>query len=581
MNNISKNIGKWLLGAALPVGASAVAFSACDDFLDQKPMGEIVFENYWEDKSDVESVVNSCYSGMLDENFMKRLFIWGELRSDNVVYAKSANDINIQQIIEENILETNPNVTWTAFYQVINRCNTVIEFAPKVAERDPNYGESDLRANIAEAVWIRSLCYFYLARTFRDVPYVTKPSLTDDDIDKDYRIPLTDFQTLLRQLVTDLEAVQGDAMRFYPPMSSRYTRADNPYNTSRVTVCSFYALLADINLWLGEYQACADYAQKVIDFKANLYRETKEEYPSLVTDVKLHNDKYPLYNESEVGSNICGNAYYMNFGVGNSLESVFELYDHNQSKENPITATFIYSWQDANKRALCNVNPDLVTSAFTDANKYFKYTDCRFCEYFPVPVPESGIEIYKFQYGMFRITPATQSGTEPKVTLSSTEYSTKGNLNWPIYRLPDIMLLRAEALVELGGEDNLNEAFEIVSAIYNRANDLTEGNTNCLKADKYSDQASMRQLVRDERHRELMFEGKRWYDLVRYALHDGNNQDLINTVLPKQQKNANRIRVQLQSQNALFWPYAEREIDMNPDNIKQNPAYVTTETSKK
>ncbi len=581
MRNISKNIGKLLLGVAIPLGASAITLTSCDDFLDQKPMGQIVFENYWEDRADVESVVYSCYSGLLDENLMKRLFIWGELRSDNVIYAKSANDINIQQIIEENILETNPNVTWTPFYQVINRCNTVIEFAPLVAERDPNYTESDLAAHIAEVTWIRSLCYFYLVRTFRDIPYVTKPSLTDDDIDKDYRIPLTDFKTLLRQLVTDLEAVQGDAMRFYPPMSGGYTRADNPYNSSRVTVCAFYALLADINLWLGEYQAAADYAQRVIDFKANVYREVHEESPNSVRGVRLYNDKYPLYTEAQSGSNTCGYAYQANFGTGNSLESIFEIYDHDQSKENPITQTFIYSQQDANKRALCNVNPDLVSGAFTDANKYFKYTDCRFCEYFPVPVPESGIEIYKFQYYMASFTLPTQAGNTPSVSYSISTYSNKGNLNWPIYRLPDLMLVKAEALVELGGEENLKEAFEIVSANYNRANNLNDGNANCLKAEKYPDQEAMRQLVREERHRELMFEGKRWFDLVRYALHDGNNQDLINTVLPKQQKNANRIRIQLQSPNALFWPYAEREIDMNPDNIKQNPAYITNETSKK
>lgn len=141
--------------------------------------------------------------------------------------------------------------------------------------------------------------------------------------------------------------------------------------------------------------------------------------------------------------------------------------------------------------------------------------------------------------------------------------------------------MRAEALIELGGDDNLNEAFDLIAAVYNRWNNTDEGEMNCLKRESYKDRDAMRQLCRDERNRELMFEGKRWYDLVRYALRDGYNDDLILHVLPKQEKNANRIRIQLQQPGALFWPYAEREVDMNPENIKQNPAYITNETSKK
>ena len=583
MRNISKNISRLMLGVAIPLGTSAITLTSCNDFLDLKPLSEIVFENYWEDKADVESAVNSCYSGMLEDGFMKNLYIWGEMRSDNIVYSKSGDDINIQQIIEENILETNPNVKWAGFYQVINRCNTVIYYAPEVAEKDPNYTESDLRANIAEATWIRSLSYFYLARTFRDVPYVTTPSMTDDDIDGDYRIEPTPFKTLLRQLITDLEAVQGDAMRFYPPSnpgskyySSRRTgsvRASNRANTSRVTQIAFYSLIADIAMWLEDYQTVIDYTKRVIDFKANLYRETKDEYPSYVSGIRLAYDKYPLILEMLPGDTESGNAYREIFGIGNSFESVFEIYGQDQSKENAILNAFVQNVKTG--AVLCNVYSGLYEDAFGTSNKYFKYTDSRMCENFEFPIPEGSMQIQTYRNDYVRYTPPTSSGSVPTVTVSSTYYP-----NWIIYRLTDIMLLRAEALIELGGEENLAEAFELISAVYNRANNLNEGSANGLNASNYPDQTSMRQLVREERHRELMFEGKRWYDLVRYALHDGNNESLISTVLPKQQKNANRIRIQLKSQDALFWPYSERELDMNP-HLKQNPAYITNETSKK
>ncbi|MCR5395213.1 MAG: RagB/SusD family nutrient uptake outer membrane protein [Bacteroidales bacterium] len=575
MKNISNHIGKWLLGAVLPVGAAGM-LASCDDFLELKPLSEIVFDNYWEKKADVESTVNSCYSGMLEGDFLKRIFIWGDLRSDDIVYTKSGNDINIQQIIEENILETNPYLTWTSLYQVINRCNTVIKYAPVVAERDPNYTDSDLRSNIAEVTWIRSLCYFYLARTFRDVPYVTTPSESDDDIERDYCIAPTPFNQLLQQLVTDLEAVRYDALRYYPPRLSSDYRATNDYNTSRVTQTAFAALLADIYLWTGDYQSCLDNTKQVIDFKANLYHETKEEIPSYVADIKLVNDQYPLIQENNTGGTTVGHAYSTIFGEGNSFESVFELYCQGLSGQNPIVQTFFYD-VDKSSVGLCTSYSDLTTSSFTDANPYFKYTDCRFCEYFPIPVPETSVRIRKYVNYSVSYTYPTQTGTAPTV---STAMLSSNNLNWIIYRLTDVMLMRAEALVELGGEANLAEAFQLVSAVYNRANNLSEGSAQCLKADKYSDQTAMRQLVRDERHRELMFEGKRWYDLVRYALREGRNDQLISVVLPKQQKNANRIRIQLQQPDALFWPYHDRELDVN-SNLVQNSAYITNETSKK
>ena len=49
-----------LLRAALFILPSSI-FISCSDFLDILPMNEVVLENYWTEKGDVTSVVNSCY----------------------------------------------------------------------------------------------------------------------------------------------------------------------------------------------------------------------------------------------------------------------------------------------------------------------------------------------------------------------------------------------------------------------------------------------------------------------------------------------------------------------------------------
>lgn len=563
---------KYNIIAALLLSST---LAGCNDFLDVKPLNEIVLDNYWTEKADVESVVYSCYSGLQTGDCMQRMFIWGDSRSDDVVYSKSGNNINLRQVIEENILETNPLVNWVSLYQVINRCNTVIYYAPIVAEKDPNYTDSEKRANIAEATWIRSLCYFYLARTFRDVPYTAKPSLDDTNIDEDYRIAPTPFKELLAQLAQDLEAVKDDALRYYPPMDSRNTKITNPYNTSRVTICAMYALLADIYLWMDEYQKCVDCTQKVFDYKMALYEEIKEEYPTDVRDIRLYETKYPLIMEMISGSATAGNAYSQIFGEGNSFESIFELYFHSgTSASNPLASgnnSFFFS---SSTNGLCNAYTELTTGVYAGTNKLFNFTDNRVAEYFKTS--QTQVTINKFYYESVSFKPTKVSGTE----VVPDGRQNNGYSNWIFYRLTDVMLMRAEALAELGSDENLAEAFELVSAVYNRANNLEEGDALGLKADNYSDQESMRQLVRDERHRELMFEGKRWFDLVRYALRDGRNDELISCVISKQEKNSNKIRIQLQQRDALFWPYAESEIDLNP-HLVQNSAYITNETSAK
>lgn len=575
MNKILNKIGKATL-----MMTAVFSLGSCNDFLELKPLNEIVLENYWKDKSDVESLVISCYSGMVNYDFMTRLFVWGDVRSDDVVYSKSGQDNNLRMIAEENILETNPFMKWESFYQVINRCNTVIHYAPIVAQKDPNYTDSELKANIAEATWIRSFCYFYLARTFRDIPYVNKPSIDDTDIKGDYHVPPMPFKDLLKQLTEDLEAVKNNAIRYYPPMESGYNKITNPYNTSRVTTCAMYALLADLYLWQDEYQKCIECTQKVLEYKVNTYEELKQERPAYVSDIKLYSGIYPLIMDRPQGSKNTGYAHSSIFGQGNSFESIFEINYYHGNEHNPLSYTnsqkrqfaFFYNVNDNGTFEAYKINAESIAK---DANKYFKYTDNRGYCYFEST--DNNCFITKFTHRQFLFEPLTATGTNPKIALESLH---SGYQNWLIYRLTDIMLMRAEALIELGSEENLKEAFQLISTVYNRSNNLDEGETNTLVESNYASQASMRELVRLERHRELMFEGKRWFDLVRYALRDGYNDDLIIAVLAKQEKNANKIRVQLQSKDALFWPYAESETDLN-HYLMQNPAYITNETSQK
>jgi hypothetical protein len=90
----------------------------------------------------------------------------------------------------------------------------------------------------------------------------------------------------------------------------------------------------------------------------------------------------------------------------------------------------------------------------------------------------------------------------------------------------------------------------------------------------------MEELVLKERRRELLFEGKRWFDLVRMARRDGNTERLSQLVLLKYTENVSAVRIKLADMNAIYWPILKDELKINT-LLKQNPAYEEDEFIEK
>ena len=99
--------------------------ASCDDWFGIMPQSEMVAEDFWKDEQDVKSAVGACYRAMLEDGFMRRLVVWGELRSDNVINGLGT-DTEIGYILNANLNEANSYCKWNDFYTVINYCNTVI-----------------------------------------------------------------------------------------------------------------------------------------------------------------------------------------------------------------------------------------------------------------------------------------------------------------------------------------------------------------------------------------------------------------------------------------------------------------------
>ena len=543
----------------------AIGLSGCSDFLDILPTNEVVLENFWTEKADVTSVLNGCYETLENSDCLTRMGVWGELRSDNLRIGASA-PVEINEILKENLLPSNPMCNWARFYEAINRCNIVCHYAPGVQALDPNYTYEEMKSNIAEATALRALAYFYLIRTFRDVPYTTQPSIDDT---QNYILPATPFNAVLDSLINDLERVKGDAVR-------RFYTDDSPnayQNSSRITRWAIYALLADLYLWKGDWDNSIRCCDVVIDFKRQQYKEMLEREGN-VNNIALFGD-IPLILEKPIGSTQCGNSYSEIFGQGNSFESIFELYFRaNQNQQNSWVNSYYGNNQNTTGRLTA---PDFLCKDVAQGNNsMFKKTDGRV--YAATELDNSSYAITK--YVRQSVSFSTQNVTkEADLNLSSSRRSS-ADANWIFYRLSDMLLIKAEAEIQKG-EEGYPRAFMLINTVNKRANDVTTtARADTLKMGDYiTSKASMEELLMEERQREFMFEGKRWFDLVRMARRDGNNTRLVSLASRKYIENVNAIKIKLADPNIIYFPYAKSEMKVNP-LLVQNPAFGNEEDNE-
>ena len=576
-----KNIKSLLIVALL--GSS---FTSCNDFLTLDPLNDIVLENFWTDKSDVESVLLGAYSALESSDCLIRMSVWGEMRSDNIVEGNNAPD-DIKQISRENLLYTNEYCQYNKFYDVINRANTVLYFAPQVADKDPNYLIDELLAHESEAIAIRSLCYWYLIRSFRDVPYVKDPSIDDEGGHMKFFVPQSSFENILDSLIRDLETIVDIEHNFKACYAvTKYSTDDA--NTGRITKGTICAMLADMYLWRGradDYDKCIKVCEEVTKIKKQEYEKLRSKQGKNCT-ITLFNG-YPLI--SDAPDDIPGNSYNEIFGTGSSFESLFE-FPYNNDVKNPFVGDY---YQNNNSNNVGRIKAfDLIGSGFTSVkgNTVFEQPqDTRY--YSDLKERGSAFAISKYAYDQVRL-----SISEGTVKFTSGSFRNQVQANWIVYRYTEVLLFEAEAYImkakalNPAGDDSLatvgvlkdykDKAFELIDAVNSRAivadNDkmLPTTLTQLIKYSANTTVADLETVLFKERRRELMFEGKRWYDLVRMARRDGNQERLLSFVEKKYDSaTLSAVKIKLKNPWAMYFPFHKDEIDKSQGYLKQNPAY--------
>ena len=554
-------------------GMLGLGLSSCSDFLTVEPLNEIVQDKFWNSKNDVENIVMGCYSAMQSQTIIDRMIIWGESRSDDMVGGTNiANNEALSNIFKENINAKNDYTSWGEFYDIINRCNLVMLYAPEVAEKDPNYSESELNATRAEVSAIRDLMYFYLIRTFRDVPY-TKEAYVDDT--QEMAVAATPFNDVLDSLITDLESVRPYAVSKYPETKPKYQRG-------RITRDCIDAMLCEMYLWKQDYTNCVKYADIVLDSKTQEFKSSSNKtsgMSAMESDAKLF-EGYPLYNDKNSSLvSAYGSTYNYIYDDEGCMENIFELlFDSDETMLSNGSVSYLYGNETTYPGIIKPA--DFIAADVTDQqfNVFKDKYDLRSYQNIEKK-DQNNYAIRKLSNRSLTIT--TTSSSDVKVT-GSTYTESNCYAPWIIYRTADIMLLKAEALTQMAVDDPqtdeakakndsvLKAAYEIVNVLEKRSS--MASNYENISYDSYSSKTQMEELVLLERQRELMFEGKRWYDLVRKARRDGKTSFLVNKVQQKGSDNASVVQSKLAKMDAIYWPYNNDEIKVN-SNLVQNSAY--------
>lgn len=583
----TRNIFKGILLSAC--ATAMLGLTSCDDFLTIHPSNQITEEEFWEDQSDLQSAVRGCYRQFIDGEVMCRLSIWGECRSDNFDLLAESWEY-MKDIMNANLLETNDLFSWAAFYKDINFCNKVLEYGPKVIERDASFTTEDWKPVEAEIKALRALNMFYLVRTFRDVPM----DFTSIGTDREARAHAGNqvaAQVVLDSIINDVDAVKDNGMRQYSSTAE---------DKGRFTQESIYTLLADMYLWRAAKNASADSVakygnqsqqdyQKVIelcDAVLEMYmKRYKEDNPESANKTDEDNP-YFLTELKSNGStkNVDDEIYREIFIDGNSDESIFELQFDGSANSNRA----LYNWWDnASAGLYCTTSSQsgylqaasplqTVTKAVDNTSGVYSQTDIRRWE--SMVYTETGQRVFPIAK-YCQATPTIKNLSDNTEGAQSSRKSTSNfNSNWIVYRLSDVLLMKAEAITRLEAptEEQLETAFNLVTMILYRSNPaLSESDK--LKFSDYSEPSQLFSLVMRERRREFFGEGKRWYDLVRIAEYDGKTTNMLNLLLGKYSTNTNAIKAKLASMNSLYGVVYEDELKVNA-LLHQNPAWEKEKT---
>lgn len=498
-------INRWSLLAPLAV---AVAAAACDDMLTETPKDFLTTDSYYQTPAQMETAVLSAYQPITRGDVWEWwLVIDTELASDHVrIHPDEPNYGTYHPgLLMWDPTTSSASAPWNGLFTSIYRANLAISRMDGVEFTDP----ADKEALIAEARFIRGYAYLLLTKLYGDVPL-----LISEEDHENYEVSRTAVAEVHTQVEADLLAAEAGL----PDVPEQHGRASKA--AARMALADLYqwrssALLTD------QWGSMAEYARKVIDDPN--WGLTDDYLAVFLPASKDNQEMIWMVASSGVEGRTSTNVgchwlpRELGFGSAGGCEVLGQP-----------TEWFYNSYADGDYRHEVNYRTS-GWSTNTDLG------DDGFVEF-------SWPNVYKYR-------PTNRGVGGPT------------DVDFPLYRYAEALLMYAEAQFELG---NVAEATQYVNMVRARARQGT-GNEN--RAEPADLATVTREDIYMERGWELAHEGKRWFDLVRRdALDPGYWAGSLTDHDPE---TAERGDV---SDYRKLLPIPRSEIERNPA-LDQNPGY--------
>lgn len=502
MNNQFKYIMRALLFC------NVLAAGCSKSFLDQEPEASLLGANFWKTESDLKQGVVGAYASLRDMgNFS--YWVFGEMRSDNTTFQYNAPQRGQEnrEFVDQFLLTPDNTLLrdfWSASYTGIARCNDVLDHVDRIPMPDQSKNQAT-----GEVKLLRAFHYFNLVRQFGGVPLRLSVTNSPETASSKGRASIDEVYA---QIIADL----NEAAALLPSVSE-YAAADK----GRVTKGTANALLGEVYL-------------------------TRKNYTEALTALR----KVTGYSLLPVYANIFTPANK------NNAESIFEI-QYLGSVPN-LSSNFMYQFAPFNSGTIVTQDPG---------------TNLSFTSGWNTPAKDL---IDAYETGDVRKDVSLATGFQDGAVFVNAPYIKKfnhgfvqpgqTNVNFPVIRYADVLLMIAECLNEQGFVAN-GEAFNLLNQVRSRAQLPAKTSGNVSPALNVTTQAAFRDAIIQERRVELAFENRRWYDLVR--------SDRAVTVMNAhgQQEKAlhpNHPAASYQvTTNKLLLPIPQREVTL--DNLPQNP----------
>lgn len=482
-----------------------VALSSCN-FLEREPWDSVDTSNGFQTQADAVAAVNAAYQPLQwAKIYNMRIWTLDIIAGNSVVGAGGGED-GIETVEMSNFIADADNFTaldlWRGPSPGILRCNFVLQNVPKMDIQD------EMRNRLlGEAHFLRAHYYFLLVRLFGEVPLTTEPLTSDSEL-LSARAPVSDIYALIE---SDLRA----AIQMLPAKSS-YSATDIGRATKEAAMAELMRVLLTYQPDNSRYEEVISLSNqitamgyKLADNYSDLWNPEKQNGVESIFEVQYYGKtNYDFWSNE----NQC--SWLSTFTGPRNSGMAAGGYGWNQP-----TAEFVSQYEDGDLRK----------------EKTIFYTGC---PTFDGITYSSSYSTTGYNVRKFLLTKA-----------QSPDYNTS-NQNWVVTRYADVLLMKAEALNELG-RTTLSE--EPLYEVRRRA-----GLTDRSKIEGLT-QAQMRDKIIHERRMELAFEGQRWFDMLRYK--DNYALDFLHSI---GKTNA--------TQKHLLFPIPAQEIEANP-LLTQNPGW--------